>query len=212
VPPPASSLPTRQQLDEIDALLRRMLSLPTAHTAPVPPQQPTIRETTPPVVANGPEPAVQSWRVEWPRESVISQPPSVVAWGAPVTAVPISTMPIASAVPMAFAAPSMAAPYALPMHDPAYQPNPTATYIEQPPPSTLAPPTAPVFLPLIVLNGVFDVVSYLLPFGAWMRGSGRPILGWLGILMLCVGIGWGLGEWFGYEWPKVDWEKLLRLK
>ena len=216
---PASSLPTRQQLDEIDALLRRMLSLPSVGTESppqaAPPPPPLIRETTPP----GHEPTVQSWRVEWPQSASALQP-SVVAWGAPVTAVPITTMPIASAVPMGYAATLMPPPYALPMFEAANRsiparagyPTQTATFVEQPPPSTIAPPALTFYWPMVVFNSIFDVMSYLLPFGGWMRGAGRPILGWLGILMLLAAGGWAYGEWSGYEWPKIDIAKIFKLK
>src|SRR4051812_36799374 len=90
---PSTSLPTRQQLDEIDALLQRMLSLPgLPGEAPEPPPvpavtypAPAVREVPAPRHPAPGEPVVREWRVDWP---VASGPPapSVVAWGAPVPA------------------------------------------------------------------------------------------------------------------------------
>src|SRR5262245_16486677 len=123
---PTSQLPTRQQLDEIDALLRRMLTLPplTGEAAPPPPtsfpatppvSEAIIRETTPPQ-----EPAVKSWRVEWPQPQT-SQPPSVVAWGSPVPA-PTELPPWATNI--APATPPVAAPVVAPQSTQQIAPTP----------------------------------------------------------------------------------------
>jgi hypothetical protein len=191
-----SSLPTRQQLDEIDTLLRRMLSLPALGTDAEPPAAtayapPTIREI-PPVTPPAPgDPVVHSWRVEWPQAAppapVPQATPAVAAWGAP------ATTPYARAVP---AGPA---------------PAPGPTFVEQPPPSQLAPPMPAYLWPAVVVNWVFDALSYLLgPLGSWLRGGGRPVLGWVGILMVLAAAGWAFGEWTGYDWPRVDIARLLK--
>lgn len=207
----AGTMPqTRQQLDEIDTLLRRMLALPplvgeTPPAAPPPPSSyapPHIRET-PPAVAPAPgDPVVQSWRVEWPAAAapVAPPPPSVVSWGAAVAA----------------PAPPAAPPYAVSMpHVQQSAPPPVQgpTFVDQPPPSQLAPPLPGHLWPAVGVNWVFDALSYLLgPVGSWMRGSGRPTLGWVGVLLLLAAAGWAVGEWTGVEWPKWDVAKLLRFE
>jgi hypothetical protein len=60
--------------------------------------------------------------------------------------------------------------------------------------------------PFIVLNGVFDALTYLLgPFGAWLRrGAGRSALGWLGIFMILGAIGWAFADWGGSDWTPFE--------
>src|SRR5262249_13744262 len=37
--------------------------------------------------------------------------------------------------------------------------------------------------------------------GRWLQGTtGRTVLGWLGIGLLCVAAGWGLSNWFDWTW------------
>jgi hypothetical protein len=67
----------------------------------------------------------------------------------------------------------------------------------------------PALWPLIGLNAATDALSYLLgPVGAWTRGSGRNVLGWLGVAMILAAGVWAAGEWYGYDWPAVDLSKL----
>jgi hypothetical protein len=204
--PTTANLPTRQQLDEIDALLRRMLTLPPLSGEPAEPPSaplvnrsfpaPIIRETPPPHPPAPSDPVVQSWRVEWP-PSPASQvpppasPPSVVAWGSPI-APPTEAPPWA--VP---AATQMQPPYAMPVSAAANSTLSTTVARKQ--------SDSLIVLSLIVLNGVFNLLTYLLgPLGTWLRGPGRGAMGWVGILMIVAAIVWGLGEWYGYDWPKPN--------
>jgi hypothetical protein len=209
---PAAQLPTRQQLDEIDALLRRMLTLPSMDAESTPPptvfapsSTPIVREMPPPHSPVPGDPPVHAWRVEWPKAPEPQPPasPSVAAWGSPVPNPPVDS------TPWAF--------------------NPAVT--QQPPFATLAvaegrpvtslapsifpsPPLATAVRPastsvviglLVLLNGTFNVMSYLLgPLGTWLRGQGRTYMGWAGVAMTLAAIGWAAGNWFGYDWPKVD--------
>ena len=113
--------------------------------------------------------------------------------------------------------PVAAAPVAVPMAAPPVyavpipvEPPPVAAPVPgQPPPSTALPPsTLPVQF-LLLLNGTFNLLTYLLgPLGTWLRGSGRNALGWAGILMLAAAGVWAAGEWAGYEWPAVDLSRM----
>jgi hypothetical protein len=217
-PTPAAHLPTRQQLDEIDALLSRMLTLPSlggsnaedpsAPPTPAPPPVemtfpvPAIHEVPPPRMPAPDEPVVREWRVQWPHTPA-PVPSSVVAWGAPV-------------------------PLATPAEDP-YLPGPVpgpvyqrATYSAtddqfpvaepvppDPQPAPVRPPVSAALWPLIALNVTFDVLTYVLGVpGAWLRGPGRAVLGWLGVGMLLAAGVWAAGQWFGYDWPKADLSRL----
>jgi hypothetical protein len=205
--PSPAALPTRQQLDEIDALLKRMLTLPPLPGEPAEPEPPpapavvypapTVREVPPPRDPLPGEPVVREWRAEWPAPT--PQPASVVAWGSPVTAGPPTAF-AASPAPVPVAAPPV---YAVPV--PAEPVVFAAPVPGQPPPSNVPTPAALPVQFLLLLNGTFNLLTYLLgPPGAWVRGSGRNALGWAGILMLLAAGVWAAGEWAGYEWPAVD--------
>jgi hypothetical protein len=199
---PSTSLPTRQQLDEIDALLQRMLSLPGVPGEPAEPATPPItypasavREVPPPSPPAPGEPVVREWRVDWTPPPAPAGP-SVVAWGAPV---PLAT---AADLPPRFD-PTPAPVYAVPA--PAELPYAVPYVSGQPPSSTVQPPVGLPIQLLIALNGVFNVLTYLLgPVGTWLRGAGRNTLGWLGILMLLAAAGWAVGQWYGIDWPRPD--------
>jgi len=217
-PTPAAQLPTRQQLDEIDALLSRMLTLPplggeTAEGPPVaaePPAPPPVEMTFPaPIIREVPaprppapeDPVVREWRVQWPQAPRPAAPqPSVVAWG---LAVPLATpaeepyepAPAPPYGPTAYQSPASIPPVA---EYPLAEPVPTV-------PAPARPLVSPVLWPLIGLNAVLDVLSHLLgPAGAWTRGPGRTGLGWVGVAMILAAGVWAAGEWYGYNWPKVD--------
>jgi hypothetical protein len=220
-PSPATNLPTRQQLDEIDALLRRMLTLPPLPGEPAePPPEPvapaitypapTIREVQPPRDPLPAEPVVREWRVEWPQAASAPPPspppaPSVVAWGSPVVAIPAVVSPAPQPIPFptapAYAHPAIceSVPFAAAVSIP-------ATYVVgQPPPSTVQPPSALPIQLLVFVNGMFNVLTYLVgPLGTWLRGPGRNTVGWCGILMILAAGAWAAGEWIGYEWPAID--------
>jgi hypothetical protein len=71
--------------------------------------------------------------------------------------------------------------------------------------SPAAPSISPILWPLIALNVTFNIATYLLgPLGTWLRGSGRTLMGWLGIGMIVAAGVWAAGERFGYDWPKID--------
>lgn len=210
-----SNLPTRQQLEEIDALLKRMLSLPPlaaesrddpAAVTPVPP------------AADG-EARIQSWRVEWPAQPAAAPPAATVAaWGSPVTPAAPAAAPRLNVYAPPVTPPPAQAPYASPPFSPAYPPGyePRA-YPQTPVPAATAQPAAkvaapegrsPVLFPVVALNGVYDVLTYLLPMGSWWRTGGRTWLGRAGLLMLLAAGGWAAGEWQGVEWPKPDVSKI----
>ncbi len=68
--------------------------------------------------------------------------------------------------------------------------------------------SSPLLFPLVALNWVYDILTYLLPMGSWWRTGGRTWLGRAGVLMILASIGWGVGEWYGIDWPKPDLSKI----
>jgi hypothetical protein len=211
--PTTANLPTRQQLDEIDTLLRRMLTLPplagepapTPATPPasMPPSQvyppPIVRENSPPASPVVGDPNVQAWRAEWPpapQPQAPASPPSVVAWGspAPPADVPPWAMPSGPASAPPFAIPVSSGPVIQAVSPTSYQ-STSGTQQSQ----------SLFILSLVLLNGLFNLLTYLLgPIGTWIRGPGRGMVGWAGILMLVAAAVWALGNWYGYDWPRPN--------
>jgi hypothetical protein len=65
--------------------------------------------------------------------------------------------------------------------------------------------SVPVMIwPLVALNWIFDLLTYLLgPLGGWLRSAGgRNVLGWLGIVMIFGAIGWAIADWYGIDWTR----------
>jgi hypothetical protein len=210
-PPPADRRPTRQQLDEIDALLSRMLTLPplkgdAAEEPAAPPVEmtfpaPLIREVPAPRPPAADDPVVREWRARWPQTRVPTEP-SVVAWGSPV---PLATLAEEPDTPAPVGIPSsQPAMYQAPAYIPPAAPYPVAELV----PGN-APAVSPLLWPLVACNLAFGVLSHVLgPLGAWMRGPGRTPLGWVGIAMILVAAVWAAGEWLGYDWASVDLSRL----
>lgn len=207
---------TRQQLDELDALLQKMLTVPLA---PV---------DTPPPAANlqplAPPPVPPSWRVDPPAPApslahlANPEPPPTLKFEPPVpppAPAPVAKAPVQPAPkpePVAKAAPA-----------PAPKPVPTVTAPKSPPapvpkPAVVpAPPTtasdAPVPLvaiPFVALNGLFDGICGMFgPPGRLFRsGFFKQIYGLTGLgLIVYTGLhvaqvqGW-LSLPIPLPWPK----------
>jgi hypothetical protein len=105
---------TRQQLEELDALLQRMLSLPLSHIeeTPTPPPPPQVKvqvplPPSPPVMTireihgkppESDQPQIQSWRVELPPNTptlIPSAPQMIPGWdqSTQITSVPNTVTP-----------------------------------------------------------------------------------------------------------------------
>jgi hypothetical protein len=223
---------TRQQLDELDSLLQRMLSLPTdaagaspAPTqlpdvdafAPLPPSLPGARVFPQPATPTGAtaEPVVHAWRVEVPAPPLatpVETPPATDARFLPPSPLPTAPLPPAPypySLVFGQQQPSSPPPSAAVPPPPAgfVSPAPAAGIPApqwQAPRDTATPGVPFLLLPLLVLNRVFDGLTYLLgPVGGWLRRpSGRNLIGWLGVLMILGAVAWGAVDWFGLTWPR----------
>jgi hypothetical protein len=179
---------TRQQLDELDALLQRMLSVPLVPAdTPAPVTTPGPRAETPPL------PPI--WRVDPPAPSAGASlphidlpetPPATVKFEPPVPPAPksVATAPAPASAPKAAPTPApVAKPQATPTK-PQAAPAPQAPLAPSLVPS--APPVPLPLLPLVAVNALFDSVCGIFgPLGRLLRsGFFKHIYGLVGLGLL----------------------------
>lgn len=156
---------TRQQLDELDALLQRMLSVPLA--PPDTPMPGGRGETDAP-------PLPPSWRVDPPAPTASASAPHI-ALPDPPSAVALKFEP---------PAPPATAPAPKPVaKTPAAAPAPKPVVSALPAPVPSAPPVALPLLPFVALNALFDATCGLFgPLGRVLRsGFFKHIYGLTGL-------------------------------
>lgn len=173
--PTANDL-TRQQLDELDALLQRMLTQPGSGPEPL---------------AATPAPSPLNWRVDPPGPSLATIPHVAAPLPRPEPEPPPA--PVVRTVPVPEPEPSV------PISDFNFTPPPVVdrrTFVATPKPTPVAPPikktptsveSVPfVLYPLVMLNWAIDAVLGLCgPPGQLLRsGFGKNLLGWIGIGLL----------------------------
>jgi len=202
---------TRQQLDELDSLLQRMLALPlngelepvrvpprSESFAPLPPSLPT----PPPAPVLPPsDPVINIWRRETP-QAIIT--PSSIGYAPPET--PPRAEPTELPYPYAMVlgatpppTPPFAEPLATAMAAPA--PMPYQAPIWASPVSTYESEDSFLLWPFVAVNRLFDGLSHLLPLGSLFRSTpGRNLLGGLGIVMILASIGLAIAGGMGVDW------------
>lgn len=193
-PRPSSPLhPTRQQLDDLDQLMQRMLALPVDEEIGAEEPNPLEGDSGPLLV----EDVVVRQERAAPRES-----PSSDRWaGLELPQTDSSSLPVPG--------PTREAP--------AKEPGPGQGSF----PALILPPlvagsapaivtvngaenqakTSEGFPPLVWVNDAFDVVTVLLgPLGRGLREpKGRSMLGWLGWAFLAAAVAWGILDWLGLD-------------
>lgn len=199
--PDAALQSTKQMLDELDALMEKMLTLPVndlddAPTLPAPPalEKSALSASLTLLERSAEAPAGKN-----------DGPSMDEPAGAPLPYHP----PHFEAQPRQERE-RLASAYQIP------EPAPLTNEVEPPPLmrdlepllSEIAEPPAPslalhwVYLPLVWVNQGFDGAT--LAFGGagrWMRSEvGRMLLGFLGIVMLAAGIVWFLKDYLGWQW------------
>jgi hypothetical protein len=223
-PPVSPNDLTRQQLDELDALLQRMLSLPLnkpAEPAPAP------RLPDPPL------PEIPRVRTDPPAPL---RPPHLTFPPRPDPTVVTATVPAATVAeirsftppaPKPFEFPSPERLFGPPTNEPAFaaEPAPVPTPFAVPPtveddpepvalapiPDSVAVPVEPSRVPvshwpLVGVNWVLEKTLGLFgpPGQALCTPAGKTVLGWGGVLLLL-----GAGVWTarGLGWVHIDWPR-----
>jgi hypothetical protein len=205
---------TRQQLDELDALLQRMLSLPLnkpaepAPRTPEPPPRPVPARTDPPASAPTPhltiparsEPVVAAATISAPAvaemRSFTPPAPKAIEFPSPEKLFASRPEPV-------IAAPTTIPSFSLP---PAVE--------DDPEPVALAPVTEPVTTPRLPMShyplvGVNWTIERLLglfgpPGQALCSPVGKTVLGWGGVVLILGAGAWaarGMG-WVHFDWPR----------
>ncbi|MEZ6139315.1 MAG: hypothetical protein R3B84_01980 [Zavarzinella sp.] len=215
---PHAQVPTRQQLEEIDAMIKRMLALP-----PLASEVP-VEDSAPPVV--------KSWKVEIPEPGepgeLKIQPdpePSLISWGKSVANPDDIQPPKASgyfAKQPATVGTSGNSPDELPQPQIYHGPGAQPPIVEAPPapqaavgageleevPFAESATRRGMPNPLILINMLYDAITWLLwPLTGVLRNQGRTWLGRIGVFMLIAAAGWAIGEMYGYSWPHIPWGK-----
>src|SRR5262249_7028059 len=198
--PSGPSSPTRQLLDELDALMQQMLRLPVNQLeedaaaekvsarqegkAPAEPQQAVPADASP---SRAPEP--------------VRTPPPVQVRFEPLPAEdPPAAEPPPATVSLEIPPAGLNPPVPLPTALAALRPVPLSAADTAAPQTT--EPSRGWLAPVVGLNAAFDRCTLCLGTpGSWLRGDrGRKILGWLGLALLGVAAARVLLGWMGWTW------------
>ena len=174
---------TKQMLDELDALMEKMLALPTSDGE----DDACFPE---PVVKPLPLPATMSATLTLLREA--QEQAAHPAFNPPHMALP----PTEAREP---------APQPEPLTNDIVPPSvmeklePMLAAIPEPE-GALA--TQWGYLPLVAINVIFDWATMIFGgAGSWMRtDGGRLLLGFSGVVMMLIAAGWFLKDWLGWNW------------
>jgi hypothetical protein len=198
--PAGPGQPTRQQLDELEALMERMLALPV-HAA-LDDSLPTLAPVTPPpVVEPARPPAV------YQLSAAADAPPLRIAEGAANTPTgsemaPEQTAAELAALPKPPALPAALAVTPVPVARPPAQSPPQRPVAPAPIPRLPRPPVIWWVRPFLLLNFAFDRLTRPLGrMGAWLRAPiGRAWLGALGVLFILAAVVWVCLDLTGWTW------------
>lgn len=183
---------TRQMLDELDALMEKMLALPVNQTPEAAPMTATSSAEPAPASIQAPPvfsgPRARSAPVAASAQVLVGQLAVLHSQGA-----------ARPARPQAREAPPEPAPSSFDENIP-----PPLARLAQPAVSrAMAPrPSSFSFRPLLWFNQGFDLFTQRLGLaGGWLRSSqGRLVLGLLGLALLGMAAGWLLKDWLGWTW------------
>jgi hypothetical protein len=186
--------PVRQQLDELDGLLQRMLELPVDPTSETSPT--TTAVTSANVVVESPDPATA-----WPGEETVPQQAGATE---------------ANGNPLLLDSPGtgLANPSFSDFQFQFSQPNPSAavgtgravgvnlTHWSPPHVDEWQEEISLWLWPLAAVNRVVDrCLGFLGRPGRWWQGTwGRACVGVMGLLLLAGALAWGILDWMQWTW------------
>lgn len=200
---------TKQMLDELDALMERMLSLPVSEGEEASTFPKEVVKTPPPLSAKltmlTTPPAVNPPH----RLPPASPPPSLLTKSTPIEN-PLSSVkyeaPAIEAPPMPVPElPRVAAPPPEPLTNDVLPPS-TMPKLESLMTETLDTDSDAIseygYQPLLWLNQTFDSATEMLgDGGAWLRSQiGRMLLGLCGLGLTVIAAGWLLKDLLGWHW------------
>jgi hypothetical protein len=183
---------TKQMLDELDALMERMLSLPVndLEDAPAFPKivvkTPTLTATMTPLEAPPPVPVKAPAAMAEPLPHPAFNPPHFLV----SEAEPESSAEKTAPVPINN---DVVPPSLLSKMEPLLAPIPAES----------APVmTSSCYRALMWVNQTFDQATWILGgAGFWLRGQGaRMMFGLSGVGLLLASAGWFLKDWMGWNW------------
>jgi hypothetical protein len=210
--------PTRRQLEDLQALLDRMLQIPVLQPGDVPdsvlpPQRPKSLSLLVPAGSHQIDPGPVSPAIPIQLPGTPSGPPnSVKPTAEPIVVAPASAQVTPHAVatkPEPLRSIVVATVPSPPTHLPPIvqsdsEPVPRAPISLSTPPARpavrsrfdVAPPQSLALAPLRSINWCFETA--VLPLGAsgrWLKSrAGRNALGWIGVLLVLIAAGWGTTE------------------
>ena len=175
--PTGPAHPTRQQLDELEALMQRMLELPVNHLDE---DSASPLDNTPAAVL----PASPPWTGALPASEAIREPRFDLPAPSPAPAVeePIHQEELPGAAPVTML--------------------PAGLKRRKSIARLFRPRTFTLLQPLLWINRVFDrTVGRLGRPGRWLRSAaGRTLLGWIGLACLAGALALGVLESLGWGW------------
>jgi hypothetical protein len=226
-----SGHPTRQQLDELEALMQRMLALPVNHleeeelktaqdsSSPATPSvSPRVEEAGParqgPARQAGPTTTMPARESQGARLEFVAPSPEQKNGPSEAISLRPSLSPPAFPVekkPEESTAGPLSAPAPQPLRStaerkPQVAPE-TPRRLAQSSGETEKPVVGWWLLPLFWCNRAFDLATLLLgPLGRWLRGpGGRALLGWSGVVLLILTAAWLVILGMGLDlaaWPR----------
>lgn len=226
----ANRNPVRQQLDELDALLQRMLSLPMNQAPAGSPisetrmAEPTPMPATPSLQDGWKQPAMMlladsgpvpqpktveqaRWDPSWGINLNPQNGSSILGARSPAAAVHARPMPAEPPQQVWRSEPVAYAPPAPELARPEAPPEPAPPIIAMPEPafrprpSPRREPPSAFAAPFAALDAMFNAIVSIVPLGSLLTTRpGKNLVGFAGILMLMGGIAWGALDYFG--WPR----------
>ncbi|MBI2805367.1 MAG: hypothetical protein HYX68_10360 [Planctomycetes bacterium] len=198
---------TKQMLDDLDALMEKMLALPVNDLEDAPPfpkevvRAPTLSAKLT-LLQSPPEPPSAPPDPPAPTATTTVEPfVGFAPFPHPAFQSPHFNLPVEPEAPRQAPAP-LPAPVTNDIAPAAFRPRLEPTPIETP---TAEPTPGPriALHPLVWINQAFDhATTFLGGSGAWLRGpAGRALLGLSGIALSLIAVGWFLKDWMGWNWP-----------